>query len=74
MDESLRTTSTRPASSRCNSDLELPADFDPDQHPILACHWFGIDPQELRDLWWRQLRLGHRLPTEGGVIEGGYLG
>ncbi len=57
-----------------DSDPDLPANFDPDLNPILARHWFGIDPQELRDMWWRQLRLGHRLPAERGVIEGGYLG
>ncbi len=22
----------------------LPADFDPQQHPILSQHWFGIQP------------------------------
>ena len=29
---------------------------------------------ELRALWWRQARLGHRLPAERGVIviEGGW--
>ena len=22
----------------------LPADFDPQQHPILSRHWFGVEP------------------------------
>ena len=51
-----------------DSDPDLPANFDPDLNPILARHWFRIDPQELGDMWWRQLRLGHRLPAEPGVI------
>jgi hypothetical protein len=55
------------------SDPNLPPDFDPKTCPIIAAHWFGL---ELRDLWWRQLRLGHRLPAEPGVIllEGGCRG
>ena len=53
---------------RRNSDPDLPADFDPDLHPILARHWFGIELQDVRDLWWRQARLGHRRPTEPNVI------
>ena len=67
MDDSLRTTSTCSASSRRNSDPDLPADFDPDLHPILARHWFGIGLQDVRDLWWRQARLRHRLPAEPDV-------
>ena len=51
--------------TRLESDLNLNPDFDPDEHPIIARHWFGL---ELRDLWWRQLWLGHRLPVEPGVI------
>ena len=39
----------------------VPRDVRPDEIP------------ELRALWWRQARLGHRLPAERGVIviEGG---
>jgi hypothetical protein len=62
-----------PPATWSSSVPDLPTDFDPDLNPILAQHWFGIDPQELRDMWWRQLRLGHRLPAEPGtiLIEGG---
>ncbi len=52
---------------------DLPADFDPDLNPILARHWFGIELQDVRDLWWRQARLGHRRPAEPNVsvLDGG---
>ena len=50
------------------SDPDLPPDFDPDEHPILARHWFGVHPQGVSALWWRFAGLGHRLPAEKGVI------
>ncbi len=50
---------------------DLPADFDPDQHPILACHWFGIDPHELhevREVYWSLAREVYPPTAEPGVI------
>ena len=53
---------------RRNSDPDLPADFDPTEHPILARHWFGVHPREVCALSWRFARQGHRLPPELNVI------
>ena len=46
---------------------DLPPDFDPDLHPIIAKHFFGLHPTGVTSLWWRFARLGHRLPPERGV-------
>ena len=35
-------SSSRRAIARRDSDSDLPPDFDPDEHPILATHWFGV--------------------------------
>ena len=59
------TTSPRPASSRCNSDDTLPPDFDPDENPILAAHYFGYGLREVGEVFWDLVRQGHRLPAEG---------
>ncbi len=64
----MSTTSPRPASSRTNSDNSIPPDFDPTEHPILSRHWFGIDLCDVRQVFWNQARLGHRLPAESDVI------
>ena len=50
------------------SDPDLPPDFDPDLHPIIAEHWFGLDLCEVRQVFWNQAHLGHRLPAQKGVI------
>ena len=38
------TTIAHPASSRCNSDDTLPPDLDPEIHPIIATHIYGVGP------------------------------
>ncbi len=48
--------------------LNLPPDFDPVLYPILARHWFGVGLQDVREVYWNQVRLGNRLPVEPGVI------
>ena len=53
---------------RRNSDPDLPANFDPTEHPILAVHWFGVHPHGVSALWWRFAGLGHRLPAQPGII------
>jgi hypothetical protein len=57
------------------SDPDLPPDFDPDEHPILAHHWFGLELRDGREIFWNYVRLGHRLPADHGVIviDGGRL-
>ncbi len=50
---------------------DFPPDFNPDLHPILAVHWFGLDPQELLDVrqtWWGLARQGYPPTAEPGVI------
>ncbi len=42
---------SKPLAPQDTDDLNVPTDFDPDLSPILARHWFGIKPHELRDLW-----------------------
>jgi hypothetical protein len=56
-DLALGTTIPSRRLERRNSAPDLPADFDPGLHRILARHWFGIELQDVRDLWWRQARL-----------------
>ena len=54
-----------------NSDPELPPDLDPETHPIIATHFYGLDLREaraLREVYWNQVRLGDRLPAQHGVI------
>ena len=61
------TTSPHPASSQRDSDPELPSNFDPDLNPILAVHWFGINPHELRDVrevYWSLARQGYPPTTK----------
>ncbi len=48
--------------------IDLPEDFDPKSHRILATHWFGLEPRDVREVYWNQVRFGHRLPTQLGVI------
>ncbi len=36
--------------------------------PILGRHWFGVGLQDVREVYWNQVRLGNRLPVEPGVI------
>ncbi len=62
------TTSPRPASSRCNSDDTLPPDFDPDENPILAVHYFGHGLREVRGDFWDLARAGHPLPAQAEII------
>ena len=50
---------------------DLPPGFDPDLNPILAVHWFGINPHELRDVrevYWSLARQGYPPTAEAGVI------
>lgn len=51
-----------PTATGANSDPDLPADFDPGLNPILARHWFGIEFQDVRDLWWRRHGWGIACP------------
>ncbi len=58
----MHTTST-PQTEAAHCADTLPPNFDPQQHPILARHWFGLEPstdarstvfdvpEELFDLW-----------------------
>jgi hypothetical protein len=44
-----------------NSDPELPPDLDPETHPIIATHFYGLDlreAREVREVYWNQVRLG----------------
>ena len=61
-------SSSRRATAWRNSDPDLPPDFDPDLHPILTRHWFGVHTHGVSSLWWRFAGLGHRLPAEPGII------
>jgi hypothetical protein len=45
-----------------------PPGFDSKACPILATHWLGLEPQDVREVYWNQVRLGHRLPAQHGVI------
>ena len=53
---------------RRDSDPDLPPKLDPDEQPILARHWFGLDLSEVCQVFWNQARLGNRLPAECDVI------
>jgi hypothetical protein len=55
------------------SSTDLPEGFDPEAHPILARHWFGVHPHGVSTLWWHFAGLGHRLPAEPDeiLIDGG---
>ena len=73
----MHTTSDSRRTPRRNSDPDPPPDFDPDLNPILAVHWFGINPHELRDVrevYWSRARQGYPPTAEAGVIllEGGW--
>ena len=61
-------TSKHPASSRCNSDDTLPPDFDPDENPILAAHYFGHGLREVREVFWDPARGGHPLPARTEIV------
>ena len=37
-------TNAPPSSSRADCPINPGADFDPAEYPILACHWFCIEP------------------------------
>ena len=40
-------TSTARAASRVENAVQLPPDFDPATNPILATHWYGVEPLRL---------------------------
>lgn len=42
--------------------------FDSKACPILATHWFGLEPQDVREVYWNLAREGHRLSAELNVI------
>ena len=42
--------------------------FDSKACPILAKHWFGLEPRDERKVNWSPARLGHRLPAEWNLI------
>jgi hypothetical protein len=69
----ITTISARRLERRPNPDLHHPRDFDPDEYPILARHWFGLEARDVREVFWDLARQGHHLPAEHGVIllEGG---
>lgn len=59
----------------------IPFNFDPESYPIIARHWFGIEPNscavgevlsdahQVRATWWRLRRQrGVPLPAEHGLI------
>ena len=64
----MHTTIPKRRPERHNSDPDLPPDLDPEAHPIIARHFYGLDLQVVREVYWNQVRLGHRLPTQSGVI------
>ena len=67
----MHTTTDSRRTTRRSSDPDLPADFDPDLNPILARHWFGIDPHELREVcevYWSLAREVYPPTAEPGVI------
>ena len=45
-----------------------PPGFDPKDYPILGTQWFGLEPQDVREVYWSPARLGHRLPAESNLI------
>jgi hypothetical protein len=45
-----------------------PPGFDPKACPILATHWFGLEPQDVPEVYWNLARQGHRLPADSNVI------
>ena len=77
---------TKIASGATPSDraIPIPEDFDSERFPILAAHWFGIEPRALpvtqRDLalgnaravWWNQIGEGIRnhVAARGGPADG----
>jgi hypothetical protein len=46
----------------------LPGDFDSERFPILTTHWFGLEPQDVREVYWNLARLGHHFPAESNLI------
>ncbi len=61
---------TKIASGATPSDcaIPLPEDFDSERFPILAAHWFGLEPRDVREVYWSPARLGHRLRAESNLI------
>lgn len=51
-----------------NSDPELPPDLDPETHPIIATHFYGLALRDGREVFWNFARQGVELPAEKGVI------
>jgi len=45
-----------------------PPGFDPKEYPILGTHWFGLEPQDVREVYWSLARQGHPPPAESNVI------
>ena len=60
-------------SFRKATEPDLPQDFDPDENPILAVHYFGLELREVCEVFWSPARQGHPPPAESDVIviEGG---
>ena len=64
----MHTTSPKRRPERHNADPDLPPDLDPEAHPSIAQHFYGLDLQVVREVYWNQVRLGDRLPAQHGVI------
>jgi hypothetical protein len=48
--------------------IDLPLDFDPGLHPIIATHFYGLALRDGREVFWNFARQGVELPAEKGVI------
>ena len=64
-------TNAPPSSSRADCPINPGADFDPAENPIIARHWFGIEPLHLHRLGPRALtELLAEIAAEHGITTG----
>ncbi len=46
----------------------VPTGFNPDEFPIIATHFFGIELRDVRETWWDLARQGYPPTAESEVI------